>query len=155
MVDDDEGVGFTADLVAAIERLIAAIPALLLADTLFARSCALLFAVEVVVVGGFDRTRVVVFLQVWSVGNRCWGQNCWLHSSQRIGANNTFLHLELAQRGWVDSFVFPVITGHSFVMCWSIGTLGSCPTGIVMGVLHNGQDGATRLCLSSSYLSHS
>jgi len=54
MVDDDEGVGFTADLVAAIERLIAAIPALLLADTLFARSCALLFALEVVVVGGFD-----------------------------------------------------------------------------------------------------
>ena len=135
-VDDDRGVGFTVDLVEAIERLIAAIAALLLADTSFARSCALVFALEVVLVSGFDWTCfVVVALHVWSDGNRCLGQNCWLHSFtsdqsarsqggdhwmqltlQRIGANNCFLHFGLAQCGWTDFLVFPVITEHSFTM---------------------------------------
>ena len=53
-VEDDEGVGFTWDLVDVIERLIAAIAALLLADTSFSGPCALVFALEVVVVTGFD-----------------------------------------------------------------------------------------------------
>ena len=78
-VEEDDGLGFTPDLVEAIERLIAAIAALLLADTSFARSCVLAFTLEVVVVTGFDRVCVVAVLQLWSDGNRCWGQNCWLH----------------------------------------------------------------------------
>lgn len=63
-VDEDEGFGFTADLVEAIERLIAAIAALLLADTSFVKSCVLMFALEVVVVTGFDGICVVAVLQV-------------------------------------------------------------------------------------------
>lgn len=80
-VKEEAGLGFTLDLVEAIERLMAAIAALLLADTSFVRSCVLLFALEVVVVvvTGFGKGCVVAVLQVWSDGNRCWGQNCWLH----------------------------------------------------------------------------
>jgi len=80
-VEGDEGLGPTPDLVDAIERLIAAIAALLLADTSFVTSCALVFILEmvVVVVTGFGRVCVVAVLQVWSDGNRCWGQNWWLH----------------------------------------------------------------------------
>jgi len=79
-VEEEVGLGFTTDLVEAIERLIAAIAALLLADASFVRSCVLVFALEVVVVvTGFDKGCVVAVLQVWSDGNRCWGQNCWLH----------------------------------------------------------------------------
>lgn len=72
MVDDDEGVG----LVEAIERLIAAIAAFFLADTPFARSCALLFILGMVEIGNIDGVCAAVMLQVWSDGNRCWGQNC-------------------------------------------------------------------------------
>ena len=78
-VEEDGGLGFTPDLVNAIERLIAAIAALLLADASFVTSCALVFILEVAVVTGFGRVCVVAVLQVWSDGNRCWGQNCWLH----------------------------------------------------------------------------
>jgi len=42
-VEEEEGLGFTPDLVEAIERLIAAIAALLFADTSFVRSCVLVF----------------------------------------------------------------------------------------------------------------
>jgi hypothetical protein len=59
-VDEDEGFGFTADFVEVIERLIAAIAALLLTDTSFARSCALVFTLEVVAVTGFDVIWLVV-----------------------------------------------------------------------------------------------
>jgi hypothetical protein len=50
-------------LVEAIERLIAAMAALLLTDTSFARSCALVFALEVEVATGFDDVWLAV-LQV-------------------------------------------------------------------------------------------
>ena len=78
-VDEDEGFGFAVGFVEAIERLIAAIAALVLADTSFVRSCALVFVLKVAVVTGFCGACVVVVLQVWSAGNRCWAQNCWLH----------------------------------------------------------------------------
>lgn len=67
-------------MVETIERLIAAIAAVLMADTPVAGSRALVFTLEEIVVCGFDCICVVVVLQVWSDGNRCWGQNCWLHS---------------------------------------------------------------------------
>ena len=63
-VNEDEGLGFTTELAEVIERLIAAIAALLLADTPFVRSCALVFTLGVVVVAGFDGVCVVVVLQV-------------------------------------------------------------------------------------------
>lgn len=79
-VEEEAGLGFTPDLVEAIERLIAAIATLLLADISFGRSCVLVFGLEVaVVVTGFGKGCVVAVLQVWSDGNRCWGQNCRLH----------------------------------------------------------------------------
>lgn len=60
-VDDDARVGFKVDLVEAAERLIAAMAALVLADT----SCPLVFVPEVVlVVTCFDWTCTVVLLQV-------------------------------------------------------------------------------------------
>ena len=55
--------GFTANVVEAIERLIAAIAALLFADTSFAKSCVMVFPLEVVVTG-FDGVCVVAVLQV-------------------------------------------------------------------------------------------
>ena len=73
------GVGFIADLVEATERLIAAIAALLLTDTSFVRSCFLTFTLEAVMAAGFDGVLIAEALQAWSDGNRCWGQNCWLH----------------------------------------------------------------------------
>lgn len=76
--DDDEGVGFAGGFAEATECLIAAMAALLLADTSFAKSCALVFTTGVLV-NGFDGVCVVVVLQEWSDGKRCWGQNCWLH----------------------------------------------------------------------------
>ena len=78
-VDEDDGLGFVAGLVEAMERFIAAIAALLLADTSFVRFCILVFTLTVVVVAGFDRACVVVVPQAWSEGNRCWAQNCRLH----------------------------------------------------------------------------
>jgi len=63
-VDDDEGVGFIVDLVEVNERLMAAMAALRLAGNIFGKSCALVFALEVPVVTGFDWTCVAVVLQV-------------------------------------------------------------------------------------------
>ena len=51
-------------MVEAIERLIAAMAALVLADTSFVTSCVLVFTLEGVLVTGFDGVRVVVVLQV-------------------------------------------------------------------------------------------
>jgi len=66
-------------LVEAIERLIAAMAVLLFADTSFVRSRVMVFTLEAVLVTGFGRVCVVVVLQVWSDGNRCWAHSCWLH----------------------------------------------------------------------------
>ena len=63
-MDEDDGLGFTAGLVEVIERLIAAMAALLLADASLARLCALVFTLDVVVVTGFGGVWVVVVLQV-------------------------------------------------------------------------------------------
>ena len=51
MVDDEEGFDFTEELAEIIERLIAAMAALLLGDTLIAGSCVSEFALGEVVVG--------------------------------------------------------------------------------------------------------
>lgn len=63
-MDEDGVFGFTANVVEAIERLIAAIAALLFADTSFAKSCVMVFPLEVAVVTGFDGVCVVAVLQV-------------------------------------------------------------------------------------------
>jgi len=112
MVDNDEGLGFTANSVGVIERLIAAVMASLLTGAPHVKSCVSVSTLIVVVVG-FDW--VCVVLQAWSDGNRRQTQNCQLHfwsndergwvqkiswgqlTSQGIEANDNFLHLGLAQ----------------------------------------------------------
>lgn len=61
---EDGGFGFTADLVEAIERLIAVMAAFVLADTSFEKSCTLGFTLEVIAATGFGVVCIVVVLQV-------------------------------------------------------------------------------------------
>jgi len=86
--------------------------------------------------------------QVWSSGNRWFGQNRWLHfckvggrvfcellskesklvHTSHGGRIKVFLQVARAQVGRVDfGPIFPVTTEQSFSMCMSIGMFGSSP----------------------------
>jgi hypothetical protein len=80
--------------------------------------------------------------QLWSLGNRCGGQNCALQPSHRMGEKRTFLQLGRVQTGRVLALLsLPVVTGHSLSKCSSMRTFGSCPGRAATGVEHNGPTG--------------